>query len=103
MRILVVEDEQALNELLVKQLQAAHYSVDGCLTGSDALDYLLGAEYDAVVLDIMLPVMDGWAVLKKIREHDKTPSSCSPARGDDGEARRRIEGGADDYIVKPLR
>ena len=50
MRILVVEDEQALNELLVKQLQAAHYSVDGCLTGSDALDYLLGAEYDAVVL-----------------------------------------------------
>ncbi len=53
MRILVVEDEQALNELLVKQLQAAHYSVDGCLTGSDALDYLLWAENDAVVLDFI--------------------------------------------------
>ena len=54
MRILVVEDEPAMNELLVKQLKAAHYSVDGCLNGADAMDYLAGAEYDAVVLDLSL-------------------------------------------------
>ena len=55
MRIFVVEDEPELNHLLVKQLQAAHYSVDSCFNGTDALDYLRCAEYDANVLDIMLP------------------------------------------------
>ncbi|MFR2562356.1 MAG: hypothetical protein ACLS8R_06475 [Anaeromassilibacillus sp.] len=50
MRLLVVEDEPELNHLLVKQLQAAHYSVDSCLNGTDALDYLCCAEYDAIVL-----------------------------------------------------
>ena len=53
MRILVVEDQPEMNALLVKQLKAAQYSVDSCLTGTDALDYLAGGEYDAVVLNIM--------------------------------------------------
>ena len=55
MRILVVEDEQDLNRILAKTLKAEGYSVDSCFDGVEALDYLKGAEYDAVVLDVMMP------------------------------------------------
>ena len=67
MRILVVEDEKKLNELISSKLKLEHYSVDSCYDGTDALDYLRGAEYDAVVLDIMLPGMSGLDVLRHIR------------------------------------
>ena len=67
MRILVVEDQPEMNALLVKQLKAAQYSVDSCLTGTDALAYLAGGEYDAVVLDIMLPGVDGLEILRRRR------------------------------------
>ena len=64
MRILVAEDEKDLNRLLSTRLKAEHYSVDSCFDGQEALDYLEGAPYDAVVLDIMMPVLDGLSVLK---------------------------------------
>ena len=67
MRLLVVEDEPELNRLLKKRLEEAHYSVDACLTGTDALDYLAGAEYDALVLDVMLPGISGLEVLRRMR------------------------------------
>ena len=67
MRILVVEDEPRLNELIVKQLNAMHYSVDACLRGDDALDYISGAEYDVIVLDIMLPGISGLDILRTLR------------------------------------
>ena len=67
MRLLVVEDEPKMNALLVKQLTDAHYTVDSCLDGSDALDYLAGAEYDALVLDIMLPGISGLEILRRMR------------------------------------
>ena len=63
MRILVAEDEKDLNRLLSTRLKAEHYSVDSCFDGQEALDYLEGAPYDAVVLDIMMPVLDGLSVL----------------------------------------
>ena len=67
MRILVVEDEPGLNEIIVKKLAQERYSVDSCLNGLDAEDYLAAAEYDAVVLDIMLPGRDGLEVLRGLR------------------------------------
>mgnify|MGYP002740341832 CR=1 FL=1 len=67
MRILVAEDEKNLNRLIVSRLTEEHYSVDACFDGGEAMAYLESAEYDAVVLDIMMPVMDGLAVLKKMR------------------------------------
>jgi len=67
MRILVAEDEKDLNRLLSTRLKAEHYSVDSCFDGQEALDYLEGAPYDAVVLDIMMPVLDGLSVLKTMR------------------------------------
>ena len=72
MRILIVEDEPDLLDALKKQLQSSGYSVDGCGNGLDAEDYLKMATYDAVVLDIMLPGIDGLTLLKKMRAEGNT-------------------------------
>ena len=103
MRILVVEDQPEMNALLVKQLTAAHYSVDGCLNGNDALEYLAGGEYDAVVLDVMLPGGDGLEVLRRRRAAgDKTPVLLLTARDGVEDRVRGLDSGADDYLVKPF-
>lgn len=103
MRILVVEDEPKLNELIAKRLKQAHYSVDACTDGLEALDYLRGAEYDAVVLDIMLPGTDGLCVLYQMRaRHDLTPVLLLTARDSVEDRVRGLDTGADDYLVKPF-
>lgn len=103
MRVLVVEDQPEMNALLVKQLTAAHYSVDSCLDGADALDYLAGGEYDAVVLDLMLPKVDGLEVLRRRRAAgDKTPVLLLTARDGVEDRVRGLDSGADDYLVKPF-
>ena len=73
MRILVVEDEQDLNRILAKTLTAEGYSVDACFDGMEALDYLEGAEYDAVVLDVMMPPMDGSDARERQRDAGHLP------------------------------
>ena len=65
MRILIAEDEKDLNRIITARLKEEHYSVDSCMDGGEVLEYLQSAEYDAVVLDIMMPVEDGLSVLKK--------------------------------------
>lgn len=65
MRILIAEDEKDLNRLITSRLKEEHYSVDSCFDGREALEYLESADYDAAVLDIMMPVMDGLSVLKR--------------------------------------
>lgn len=103
MRVLVVEDQPEMNALLVKQLTDAHYSVDGCLNGNDALDYLAGGAYDAVVLDVMLPGVDGLEVLRRRRAAgDKTPVLLLTARDGVEDRVRGLDSGADDYLVKPF-
>ena len=103
MRILVVEDQPDMNRLLVQQLTAARYSVDSCHTGTEALDYLAGGEYDAVVLDIMLPGIDGLEVLRRRRgAGDKTPVLLLTARDGIEDRVRGLDSGADDYLVKPF-
>lgn len=103
MRVLVVEDQPEMNALLVKQLTEAHYSVDGCLNGNDALDYLAGGAYDAVVLDVMLPGVDGLEVLRRRRAAgDKTPVLLLTARDGVEDRVRGLDSGADDYLVKPF-
>ncbi len=103
MRILVVEDQPQLNELLAKQLKAAHYSVDSCLDGLDAMDYLACAEYDAVVLDIMLPGISGLEVLRRMRaKGDRTPVLLLTARDSVEDRVTGLDAGADDYLVKPF-
>ena len=103
MRILVVEDEPGLNEIIVKKLAHERYSVDSCLNGLDAEDYLAAAEYDAVVLDIMLPGRDGLEVLRGLRAAGKkTPVLLLTARDSIDDRVRGLDAGADDYLVKPF-
>ncbi len=103
MRILVVEDEPGLNEIIVKKLAQERYSVDSCLNGLDAEDYLAAAEYDAVVLDIMLPGRDGLEVLRGLRAAGKkTPVLLLTARDSIDDRVRGLDAGADDYLVKPF-
>ena len=71
MRVLVVEDARDMNRLIVKVLKKSGYSVDGCFNGEEALEFLGGAEYDAVLLDVMMPKMDGYSLLKQLRDQGK--------------------------------
>ena len=103
MRLLVVEDEPKMNALLVKQLTDAHYTVDSCLDGSDALDYLAGAEYDALVLDIMLPGISGPEIRRRMRRAgDTTPVLLLTAKDSVEDRVGGLDSGADDYLVKPF-
>lgn len=103
MRVLVVEDEKTLNQLIVKKLKLEHYSVDACFDGNDALDYIACAEYDAVILDIMLPGISGLEFLKRIRsQNNKTPVLLLTARDSIEDRVAGLDAGADDYLVKPF-
>ncbi len=103
MRILVAEDERNLNRLISDKLKKEHYSVDSCFDGQEALDYFACAEYDAVVLDIMMPVMDGLEVLRRLRSKgDRTPVLLLTARDGVEDRVNGLDIGADDYMVKPF-
>ena len=103
MRILVVEDEVNLNDIIVKKLKLEHYGVDSCFDGKEALDYIFSAEYDVILLDIMLPKLDGFDVLKKIRNKNiKTPVLLLTARDGIEDRVQGLDFGADDYLVKPF-
>lgn len=102
MRILIAEDERDLNQLIKKRLKDAGYSVDACFDGEEVFDYLLCAEYDALVLDIMMPKMDGITVLKKLRREGNTlPVLLLTARDSIEDRVTGLDAGADDYLVKP--
>ncbi len=103
MRILVAEDQKDMNRLIVNRLKAEHYSVDGCYNGEEVFDYLACAEYDALILDIMMPVMDGLQVLKKLRsQQNRIPVLLLTARDRVEDRVRGLDAGADDYLVKPF-
>lgn len=103
MRILVAEDEKDLNRLLSTRLKAEHYSVDSCFDGQEALDYLAGAPYDAVILDIMMPILDGLSVLKKIRQSgSQVPVLLLTAKDSVEDRVCGLDAGANDYLVKPF-
>lgn len=103
MRLLVVEDEKDMNHILVSKLEKEGYNVDYCFDGDAAIDYLTLADYDGVILDIMLPGLDGFQVLKKLRAAGKqTPVLFLSARGDTEDIVRGLDTGANDYIVKPF-
>ena len=102
MRVLVVEDAKDLNRLIVKVLMKAGYSVDGCFNGEEAKEHLMGAEYDAMLLDVMMPKMDGWQVCREIRSYSKVPIIMLTARGDERDELQGFELGVDEYITKPF-
>lgn len=102
-RILIAEDEKDLNQILTSRLKAEHYSVDSCKDGQEALDYIAGAEYDAVILDIMMPVLDGLTALRTIRRQGNTvPVLLLTARDSIEDRVTGLDAGANDYLVKPF-
>lgn len=103
MKLLIVEDEKRLCQTVAKHLKDEGYTVDMCYDGSDALDYINGTEYDAVILDIMLPGIDGISVLKKIRAKKlNTPVLLLTARSSVEDKVEGLDSGADDYLTKPF-
>lgn len=103
MRLLVVEDEKDLNSIIVKNLQAEGYIVDACYDGEDALLYMMTESYDAVILDVMIPKLNGFEVLRRIREQKvETPVLFLTARDRVDDIVYGLNSGADDYMVKPF-
>ncbi|MFW5677179.1 MAG: response regulator, partial [Acetivibrio ethanolgignens] len=103
MRLLLAEDERDLNHILTKRLTNDGYSVDSCFNGEEALEFLNVAEYDAVILDIMMPKVDGLEVLKRIRSAGKdTPVIFLTAKDAIEDRVLGLDSGAHDYLVKPF-
>ena len=103
MRILVVEDEKHLNHIIEKKLKSEKYSVDCCYDGDDASSFLDCAEYDVVLLDIMLPGKSGLEILRGMRAAgDTTPVIILTAKDSIDDRVRGLDLGADDYLVKPF-
>ena len=102
MRILVVEDEPRLLRNLAKALREEGYAVDTAETGDDGLYKAETYDYDSIVLDVMLPGMDGWAVLDRLREQKRTPVLMLTARDAPADRVRGLDTGADDYLINPF-
>ncbi len=102
MRILIVEDELDLLRSLAKTLREEGYAVDTARDGEDGIYKTECWDYDAVVLDVMLPKFDGWAVLHHLRQKKKTPVLMLTARDAIRDRVRGLDDGADDYLIKPF-
>ena len=103
MKILLTEDEVDLNNVVTRYLKKNGYSVDSVLDGEEALDYLGYSEYDLVILDIMMPKVDGFEVIKKLRDKgNHTSVLMLTARDSADDKVKGLDLGADDYIVKPF-
>ena len=101
MRILVVEDEPDLLRILARTLREEGYAVDEAADGEDGLFKAEGVAYDAIILDVMLPVIDGWEVLRRLRQTKRTPVLMLTAHIKTADRVRGLNAGADDYLPKP--
>lgn len=103
MRLLLAEDERELSNALVAILKHNNYAVDAVYNGEDALSYIETVNYDGVILDIMMPKMDGITVLKKVREQgNDVPILILTAKSDLDDKVLGLDSGADDYLSKPF-
>ena len=103
MRILVVEDEKDLNNIITKHLKKNNFSVHSVFNGEEALEYLDYGTYDLIILDIMLPKVNGYEVIKKLRENkNETAVLMLTARDSIEDKIKGLDLGADDYLIKPF-
>jgi len=102
MRILIIEDEADLLASLAKALREEGYAVDTATDGEEGLYKAQSWDYDALVLDVMLPGLDGWTLLERLRQTKKTPVLMLTARDAARDRVRGLDTGADDYLVKPF-
>lgn len=103
MKLLLAEDEKDLSRALVAILKHNHYTVDAVFDGRDALDYALNGSYDGILLDIMMPKLDGLEVLRTLRKNGvTTPVLMLTAKGEREDKILGLDTGADDYVTKPF-
>lgn len=102
MRLLVIEDEPRLLRNLAKALREEGYAVDTADAGDDGLHKAETYDYDTLILDVMLPRMDGWTVLARLRKQKQTPVLMLTARDTPPDRIRGLDTGADDYLIKPF-
>jgi len=102
MRILVVEDEPRLLRNLAKALREEGYAVDAAGDGEDGLYKAESFNYDAIILDVMMPKLDGWEMLERLRKKKRTPVLMLTARDAHDDRVKGLDTGADDYLVKPF-
>ena len=103
MRILVVEDEKHLNRIISEAVEDEGYSVDSCYNGLEALEYLECADYDVIILDIMMPKMNGLELVRRLRDRgDSTPVLFLTARDAVADRVEGLESGGDYYLTKPF-
>lgn len=103
MRLLLAEDERELSAALQAVLKRNHYEVDAVYDGGEAYDYLQTGNYDGFILDVMMPVMDGFTLLKKIRnERNNVPVLMLTARAEVDDRVQGLDLGADDYLTRPF-
>lgn len=102
LKILIVEDDERIRDLLRMYLENENFVVDEATGGLEALAQLEKKEYNLVILDIMIPELDGWKVCKRLRETSDVPVIMVTARGEEPERILGLELGADDYLVKPF-
>lgn len=102
-RLLLVEDEELLGEMMVEGLEAAHHSVTWCRNGLEGFQKTCEESYQAIILDLMLPGLDGWSICRRLRDRrDPTPILMLTARDEVEDRIRGLELGADDYLTKPF-
>ena len=101
MRLLIAEDEKDLAEALTVFFEKNNFSADAVYDGQDAYDYAISGGYDAIILDIMMPNIDGWEVCRKIRETSSVPIIMLTARNQEFDELTGFDAGADDYVTKP--
>jgi two-component system OmpR family response regulator len=101
-RLLIVEDEPRLLQSLTGALQDEGYSVDTALDGTEGFYKADNTAYDAIILDVMLPGMDGWEILRRVRRKQRTPVLMLTARDATADRVKGLDTGADDYLVKPF-
>ena len=103
MRILIVEDERKISAYVKRGLEEQGYAVDAAYTGREALDWALAVSYDAIILDVLLPELDGFAVCRELRQRDiRTPILMLTARDSIDDRVKGLDAGADDYLIKPF-
>ena len=101
-QILLIEDDEALSRMMRLQLEHAGYQVTACQTGTSGLQAARESEPDVILLDILLPDMDGWVVCEELKKISAAPIIFSTALGSERDVIRGLELGADDYMIKPF-
>ncbi|MCD8348246.1 MAG: response regulator transcription factor [Lachnospiraceae bacterium] len=103
MKLLLIEDERRMAEAVAEVLRQENYDVDVCYDGESGLDAILSGIYDAVILDVMLPKLDGFSVIRQVRQENiRTPVLMLTAKSELADKVKGLDAGADDYLTKPF-